>query len=128
MEKNIKKKYIYVYSWVTLLYSGNEHNIVNQVYFNKNKFKNPLASWVTLLLSLAKVLGPFPILSLFPHFLEGKGKPESQRKWAWRSPPEAPTQGPLKDCRLRGWVGRGQMARKLLLQCHTPFALEKHHP
>ena len=27
---------IYMYNWFILLYSGNEHNIVNQLYSNKN--------------------------------------------------------------------------------------------
>ena len=34
MEDNIKKQCIYTYDWVTLLYSSNCHNIVNQVYLN----------------------------------------------------------------------------------------------
>ena len=29
-----------MYDWVTLLYSRNWHNTVNQLYFNKNKSKN----------------------------------------------------------------------------------------
>ena len=37
MEDNIKKSYIY--DWVTLLYSRNRHNIVNQLYFNKKEKK-----------------------------------------------------------------------------------------
>ena len=37
MEKNIKKECLYVYNWVTLLYSRDCHSIVNQLYF-KNKF------------------------------------------------------------------------------------------
>ena len=39
MEKNIKKECLYVYNWVTLLYSRDWHNIVNQLYFNKKFFK-----------------------------------------------------------------------------------------
>ena len=27
--------HIYIYNWITLLYSINKHNIVNQLYFNK---------------------------------------------------------------------------------------------
>ena len=27
---------MYMYNWFTLLYTWNEHNIVNQLYFNKN--------------------------------------------------------------------------------------------
>ena len=35
-EKNLKKKgFMYMYNWITLLYSSNYHNIVNQLYFNK---------------------------------------------------------------------------------------------
>ena len=35
-EKNLKKNgCVYVYNWITLLYSRNYHNIVNQLYFNK---------------------------------------------------------------------------------------------
>ena len=32
--KEYEKEYIYMYNWVTLLYSRNEH-IINQLYFNK---------------------------------------------------------------------------------------------
>ena len=38
MEKNMKKNiyiYIYIYNWITLPHSRNQHNIVNQLYFNK---------------------------------------------------------------------------------------------
>ena len=31
--------YIYIYDWVTLLYSRNWHNIINQLYLNDNNFK-----------------------------------------------------------------------------------------
>ena len=31
------EKKIYIYIWVTLLYNRDWHNIVNQLYFNKNK-------------------------------------------------------------------------------------------
>ena len=34
-----EKEYIYMYVWVTMLYSRNWHNTVNQLYFNKNKAK-----------------------------------------------------------------------------------------
>ena len=34
MEKNIKK-YTYLYNWITFLYTRNEHNIANQLPFNK---------------------------------------------------------------------------------------------
>ena len=33
--KEYEKECIYEYNWVTLLYYGNEDNIVNQLYFNK---------------------------------------------------------------------------------------------
>ena len=49
MEKNLKNNkyvcvyvyvrvcvYIYMHSWITFLYIWNEHNIVNQLYFNNN--------------------------------------------------------------------------------------------
>ena len=39
MEKNIKKECMYVYNWVTLLYSRDWHSIVNQLYFNLKKLK-----------------------------------------------------------------------------------------
>ena len=32
------KECIYMYNWITLLYSRNLHNIVNQLYFNKINF------------------------------------------------------------------------------------------
>ena len=41
MEKNMKKNidsYIYICNWISLLYTRNWHNIVNQLQFNKNKF------------------------------------------------------------------------------------------
>ena len=28
-----------MYSWITLLYSSNKHNIVNQLYFNKKEIR-----------------------------------------------------------------------------------------
>ena len=37
MEKNMKKN-IYMYNWITLLYSRNYHNIVSQLYFKKMNF------------------------------------------------------------------------------------------
>ena len=38
--------YISIYSWITSLYSGNEHNIVNQQYFYKINFlKNKHMIW-----------------------------------------------------------------------------------
>ena len=33
-----------MYNWVTLLYSRNWHNIVNQLYFNNNKKNGPQGS------------------------------------------------------------------------------------
>ena len=35
MEKNVYKKHIYVYNWVTLLYSRDWPDIVNQLHFNE---------------------------------------------------------------------------------------------
>ena len=29
--------HIYIYNQITLLYTQDQHNIVNQIYFNKNK-------------------------------------------------------------------------------------------
>ena len=37
MEDNMRKIYIHMYDWVTMLYSRNWHNTVNQLYSNKNK-------------------------------------------------------------------------------------------
>lgn len=37
MEKDILKNCIYVYNWVTWLYSRNQKNIINHLYFNKTK-------------------------------------------------------------------------------------------
>ena len=37
MEKNMKEN-VCMYNWITLLYSRNQHNIVNQSYFNKILF------------------------------------------------------------------------------------------
>ena len=39
MEKNIKKECIYMYDWIILLYTRNEHNIVNQLTSMKKKNK-----------------------------------------------------------------------------------------
>ena len=36
MEKNMKKN-MYLYNWLTLLYTGNQDNVINQSYFNKIK-------------------------------------------------------------------------------------------
>ena len=35
--KSKKRGYMYVYSWFTLLYSQNEHNIVQKLYYNEKK-------------------------------------------------------------------------------------------
>ena len=41
MGKNLKKSgYMYVHNWFTSLYSWNEHNIVDQLYSNKNFKEN----------------------------------------------------------------------------------------
>ena len=39
MEKGYEKVYRCMYNWITLLYSRNQHNIVNQLYFNKINLK-----------------------------------------------------------------------------------------
>lgn len=40
MEENMKKNiHIYVYNWITLMYSRNDHDTVNPLYFN-NTLKN----------------------------------------------------------------------------------------
>ena len=48
MEDNIRKgMYIHVYDWVTLLYSKNMQNIVNQLNFNKKLKRVPVvAQWL----------------------------------------------------------------------------------
>ena len=33
-----KREYMYTYSWFSLLYSRNEHNIVKQLHFGKKIF------------------------------------------------------------------------------------------
>ena len=43
MENNIKKN-IYIYKWITLLYSRNWHNTVNQLYLNTNFKKRNLSN------------------------------------------------------------------------------------
>ena len=40
---------MYVYNWITLLYTWNQHNIVNQLYSNKIKIKKKkktVTKWV----------------------------------------------------------------------------------
>ena len=40
--KNLKENgCVYIYNCITLLYSGNDHNFVNQLYFKKT-IKNPV--------------------------------------------------------------------------------------
>ena len=34
-EESEKEWCVYIYNWITLLYSRNYHNMVNQLYFNK---------------------------------------------------------------------------------------------
>ena len=35
-EKDLKENgWVYMYNWITSLYSRNYHNIINQLYFNK---------------------------------------------------------------------------------------------
>ena len=38
-EKKKKTGYRYMYDWFTLLYTWNEHSVVNQLYSNKNFLK-----------------------------------------------------------------------------------------
>ena len=40
MEDNMRKR-MYMYDWVTLLYSRNWHSILNQVCFNPKKYLPP---------------------------------------------------------------------------------------
>ena len=43
-EKTLKKnRHVYMYNWITLLYSRNYYNIVNQLYFKKLKKKQMLS-------------------------------------------------------------------------------------
>ena len=49
-----KKECLYVYNWVTLLYSRDWHSIVNQLYINlkkklKDKKKNPKKQYVVVM-------------------------------------------------------------------------------
>lgn len=45
MEKNMKKS-LYIYNRVTVLYTRNLHNVMNQLYFNKNRVPHALPfSW-----------------------------------------------------------------------------------
>ena len=48
MEKNIKKVFLYVYNWVTLLYIRDWHNFINQLYFSFKKIfkKKQIFEWV----------------------------------------------------------------------------------
>ena len=49
MEKNIKKKNVSVYNWVTVLDSRDWHSIVNQLYFNFKTLLKPtsrLLGWL----------------------------------------------------------------------------------
>ena len=60
MENNIKKECQYVYNWVTLLYSRDWHNIVNQLYFNLKKKRKKM-----LFVSLWKKLCPLKFTKIF---------------------------------------------------------------
>ena len=42
-----KDVYIYLYNWVTLLYSGDQHNTVNQLHFSKKKNNWGLLWWTS---------------------------------------------------------------------------------
>ena len=48
MEKNIKKVFLYVYNWVTLLYIRDWHNFINQLYYSFKKIlkKKQIFEWV----------------------------------------------------------------------------------
>ena len=48
--KEYKKKNVYMFDWVTLLYSRNWHNTVNQLYFNKNKKISAIINWLLFIL------------------------------------------------------------------------------
>ena len=43
--KEYVKQCVYMYNWITLLYSRNKHNIVNQLYFNKKKKRLKEKKW-----------------------------------------------------------------------------------
>ena len=101
--KNLKENgYVHMYNWITLLYSRNYHNIVNELYFNKalrkwkggggNNSSRMELSWSTtwlscLLLELVKCKGlkkrvQFPLesllesLFLFPYWLQHLKSPK----------------------------------------------------
>ena len=82
--KEYKKEHLYVYNWATLLYSGDWHNIVNQLYFNR-------ASLVAQMVKNLPVMQETQVQSLgqiSPG--EGHGYPfqyfcleNSMDRWAW---------------------------------------------
>ena len=45
--KEHEKEYIHIYNRITLLCSGSEYNLVNQVYFHKIKFQNASMNTLT---------------------------------------------------------------------------------
>ena len=48
-EKNLRENgYMYTYERTSLLYSRNDHNLVNQLYFNKTSKKNEVLKSVVL--------------------------------------------------------------------------------
>ena len=57
---------IYMYDWVTLLYSRNCHNIVNQLYFNKNIFASKKESSWNLPLGIYNSRTDHSYFSLYP--------------------------------------------------------------
>ena len=43
MGKNLKRnRYLYMFNWITLLYTWKQHNTVNQLYFNNNNNNNEI--------------------------------------------------------------------------------------
>ena len=63
MEKNIEQECIYMYDWVTLLYSRNWHNIVKQLYVNFKNGVTIVAQWLTNPTSICEDEGSIPVLA-----------------------------------------------------------------
>ena len=51
-----KRMYVYIYDWVTLLYSRNWHNTVNQLYFDKKIFKKSMNIYYVLEIKFLLIL------------------------------------------------------------------------